>query len=537
MAKLKTALVLLIIGSFSGLAIVGVQNLTEDRIEENRVRAQNENYVEIFPELADVEEEDIEDDDVLDKKFTILDSDGNELGVIYRGTTSNDHGDVTTLVGIEGETIKEVVISDHSNTPNYANIIIEDYLDPFSGQEVSDVSYDSDTGATQTYNSVQEVVDAATVMAQGGEEEDPEKDAYASLLEDTDDYEGYLEYDGFEFKDENSILDSDGDVIAYGFLMEIEDEDVRLLFAPDTTFVGAVSLAEEPSDEVSDLLSDLNEFSDEPIKDIDASEVPGTFETAFEELDPFLRDYERMNDGRVKEEELMNDSDELEGFDYTLFYAGYSGTANELSVEVNTDGEVVETELLNHYDTGEYVDDNVTPNLDHYDGDTLDDLEDAEGSDAFSGASGTGGSVVDAITSALELHDRRSKYAEIFDQASSVEREYVQGYDTLVRQITVFDDSGDELGVIYEGEQVNSVGPLTIYVGIEGDTLKAVTLPYHENTGEYVDPLMEDYVEPLAGTELNDVSYDSDTGATVTYNSIQDAIDEAIEAENERTGD
>ncbi|MFW5893451.1 MAG: FMN-binding protein, partial [Bacillota bacterium] len=392
-------------------------------------------------------------------------------------------------------------------------------------------------GATQTYNSVRDVVDAATVMEQGGEPEDPEKDAYASILDDADDYEDYLEYSGFEFESENSILDSDGEVIAHGFLMEVEEEDVRLLFAPDTTFLGAVSVESEPSDEVTDLLGELDDVTGEAVQDIEPSEVPGTFETAFDELRTLLNDFERMNGGRIKEEEILDDSDALEGFDYTAYQEGFSGAANEIAVEVNLDGEVVESEIVNHNDTSDYVEGDVIPNLDYYDGYVLDDMEDTSASDAFSGASGTGGSVVDAIESALELHDRRSKYAEIFDQASSVEREYVQGYDSLIRQITVFDDAGDELGVIYEGHDVNSIGAITIYVGIEGDTLKAVTLPYHENTGEYVDPLMEDYVEPLAGTELNDVSYDSDTGATVTYNSIQDAIDEAIEAENERTGD
>lgn len=536
-AKLKTALVLLIIGSLSGLTIVGVHNLTSPVIEENRLRAQYEDYVSMFPDLADVEEESIDDDTSLTDKFTILDSDGNELGVIYRGEDTNDYGDVTVLVGIEDDTLKQVLISNHSNTPNYANIIIEDYLEPFSGQEVTDVSYDSSTGASSTYGSVQTIVEDAVADSQGGEPADPEKDAYATILEDADDYESYLKYAGFDFDNENTILDGDGETIAHGFLVSVEEEDVRLLFAPDTTFLGAVSTESEPSSAVTDLISDLDSVTDTPAGEIDPADVPDEFETAFSELSTFLPDYERLNDSRIKEETLLDDSDALTGYRYTVFKDGFSGTANEVAVEVDTDGEVTGTDIVNHEDTDDYVSGDVEPNLDYYDGYTLGDMDDADATDAFSGASGTGGSVVTAIETALELHDRQAKYAEIYDQMATVERTYVQGYDTLLRRIAVYDDSGSEVGVIYEGHDVNSQGPITVYAGITDGTIEKVTIPYHGNTPDYVGPLVEDHIDPLAGTDTDNISYDADTGATVTYESVQSVIDEAIDAENERTGE
>ncbi len=541
-AKLRIALVLLIIGSVSGLAIVGVNSFTAPIIEENRARAQYEDYLEMFPDLADVDEEDIEDHDVLDRRFVIKNSDGDEIGTIYRGQDTNEFGDVTVLVGISGTEIVQVIISNHSNTPNYANIIIENHLEPFSGQSIEDVSYDSSTGATATYGSVEKIVDAAVLMAQGAdpgdEPEDHELEAYRSVLENAADYEDYLDYGSFAFKEEISIMNSGGGIIAHGFTVGTDDGDVVLLFAPDTTFLGAVYPDEDAPASIEGLISDMEAFAGETVRDIDPDNVPADLEEAFKDLADFIPDYERVLGARVKEEEQLDDTDTLIGFRYIALKDGFSGTANEFAIEVDLDGEVTDVSIIEHYDTADgYVDDIVVPNLGHYDGYTLDDMSDAEGDDAFAGATGTGNSVVEAITAALELHGRRADYNEIFSETTTLERTYLQGYDALYRRIDVYDAQGDMLGVIYEGEDRNNFGDVRVLVGIADGAIEGVTIPYHTNTEEYADTIIDDHLDPFAGQPVDDVDYDAQTGATSTYESVQKIIEEALDAENERTGE
>ncbi|QMS84282.1 FMN-binding protein [Candidatus Xianfuyuplasma coldseepsis] len=163
--KLKTALVLVVIGAVSGALIFGTNLLTEDRIEENIRNQEFGYYAEMFDLDAIPAEEDVVEtplDGPLEVELELFDGDGNFAGYIYRGSDKNSYGDVTVLVGITTNgTIQQVVISDSSNTPIFVKKIEGDYVTPFIGQDVSNVTYDERTGASFTYGSVEKIVDAA----------------------------------------------------------------------------------------------------------------------------------------------------------------------------------------------------------------------------------------------------------------------------------------------------------------------------------------------------------------------------------------
>jgi Na+-translocating ferredoxin:NAD+ oxidoreductase RnfG subunit len=98
----------------------------------------------------------------LQERITLMVED-TTIGVVYKGTDNNSYGEITVLVGIHPDgTIAEVAIGATTNTPIFVNIIETDYLDPFTGMEVSDVTFDAKTGASYTYGSVEDIVRAAS---------------------------------------------------------------------------------------------------------------------------------------------------------------------------------------------------------------------------------------------------------------------------------------------------------------------------------------------------------------------------------------
>jgi len=172
LAKLKTALVLVIIGGFSGLAIWATNEATYETIIEN-ARIKEENfYKEIFDLDSDfeIESEKTDTDGLINQEVTIKNKNTQEvIGIIYRGYEKNSYGDMTVLVGIDLDgNISKVIISDTSNTPNYVKKLtkstdtVPSYIDHFANQSYDDFTIDSSTGASYSYGSVSKIVEAAT---------------------------------------------------------------------------------------------------------------------------------------------------------------------------------------------------------------------------------------------------------------------------------------------------------------------------------------------------------------------------------------
>lgn len=168
--KLKTALVLVVIGAISGFLIYQTNELTKDTIAESRYNQELDFYRGIFdldetisfePTFKDLENG--------MEEITLTNLDTNEIiGYVYKGSETNNYGDITVLVGIlsDGE-IADVVISKSTNTPTYVKAVKDDDL-PYFSEKASDtmtaekINTDVDSGATYTFGSVQKFVLLAT---------------------------------------------------------------------------------------------------------------------------------------------------------------------------------------------------------------------------------------------------------------------------------------------------------------------------------------------------------------------------------------
>jgi len=164
LGKFKTAIVLVIIGAISGFLIWGTNELTNEDILLNRELREQAYYKDIFglDEAVEITYDSERISDLLEEVI-IYDVDSNILGYIYKGIDKNNYGDVVILVGIElSGDISNVIISSSTNTVTYVKNIKDNYLDPFVGQNIDGLEYDSSTGASFTYSSVKKVVKAAS---------------------------------------------------------------------------------------------------------------------------------------------------------------------------------------------------------------------------------------------------------------------------------------------------------------------------------------------------------------------------------------
>lgn len=192
--KLKTALVLLLIGAFSGGLIYIVNEITAPIIAANELARKIEFYSEIFdqdevvfkdcttnPDDLIPGEEQTEEDITFELRDTcpadisetyIYDVADNYLGTVYEGQEVNSYGSVSVLVGINSDgSIAMVVINGSTNTPNFVKRIEKYNLDNFSNYTVDNVEFDTATGATYTYTSVSNIVEAAIEAYNEGSEE------------------------------------------------------------------------------------------------------------------------------------------------------------------------------------------------------------------------------------------------------------------------------------------------------------------------------------------------------------------------------
>lgn len=167
--KLKTAMVLVIIGAISGFLIYATNEATYETI----ITARADQELDFYKDIFGLEEDVTLDKEMIDEntselengmiEVAVYDTDGTLIGYVYKGSETNNYGDITVLVGIKLDgTIANVVISQSTNTPTFVKKIKDDFLGNFTGQAADSVVLDSRTGASYTYGSVSKFVTEGT---------------------------------------------------------------------------------------------------------------------------------------------------------------------------------------------------------------------------------------------------------------------------------------------------------------------------------------------------------------------------------------
>ncbi|MFW6320085.1 MAG: FMN-binding protein [Bacillota bacterium] len=404
--KLRIAGTLLIIGLISGLSIWGTHELTKDDIAANRRAAQFEIYVDMFPDIVipeDIDEitEEVENN-IIKEKITAEDSSGNVLGYILKGSETNSQGFIEVIIGVEADgEIIDVQISSTENTPNYVQDL-KPYIEDFSGQTLQDVSYDTNTGSTVTYDSIRKMIDASVLLVQG----DPAEDAYQDAFVDYSYYEERFAFVDKDFDTEFTIYDAQDAALGYSYTatvnFEESDYEVAILVDADNTYVDYVAVDQDAPDALNtalDAFADLDGAIDSITLDGDYDEA---LETNFVSVQTFLSNSTRVDETYLMYyETLEDDSEDVIGRTYVGVAEGYSGD-NTIAVELLNDGTIQEISVLASSDTEEIY--NVGDNPLYNDGwsdyigtDSIDGMVD----DVFAGATLSGDSVANVVNAAI----------------------------------------------------------------------------------------------------------------------------------------
>jgi len=390
--KLRIALVLFVIGSLSGLSIVGVHRITEERIAENRLQKQYEAYMDIFPDM-DINNMDIEEieDDIIHERITARDNDGNVLGFIFVGQAQGFNAPNTVLLGVDANgVVVQVVISATDDTPNYVNNIRENYLPNLKGQQIFEMSYDANTGATGTYNSVRTVIQAATQFVEG----DPLLDEFRSIFASAESYATVFDFEGEPMASEIVIRDAAGVIIGYAYDAEIDEETIYLLVDHEDNFKGFLG-------ELA-ATDDFDGYIDTLITDIELNGEDAALGAVIEAVQVLVDSYERIDREYLVRYQPVMSGDDIVAYRYIGYAQGFSGM-NVIEVIIDLDGIITEFEILRTNDTPDYVGDAENIAKDNYVGES--DISDMD--DIFAGVTRSGTSIINVVDAAIQYHSER----------------------------------------------------------------------------------------------------------------------------------
>ncbi|QVK21322.1 FMN-binding protein [Mycoplasmatota bacterium] len=167
--KLLIGLKLFVIAALSGLALYGVNELTEDTIIENRIKREEAKYALIFPDYY--RNEKTPDEGIT--QIAIYDEEDNLLGYIYSAGANNDYGSITVLVGVNDmNEIVKVEFASLNQTPSYASKVNNDsFLGRFVGNSTSDsyLDFDVKVGATYSATTTRDLVEFISKYHEGVE--------------------------------------------------------------------------------------------------------------------------------------------------------------------------------------------------------------------------------------------------------------------------------------------------------------------------------------------------------------------------------
>ena len=427
--KFKIASVLLIIGMLSGLSIWGTHALTEERINLNRERARLAVYVDMFPDM-DVEDgmvHEVIENSVIYEKITIYDRNGNLLGYAMLGKDNNAHGHIEAVVGIDASAdIVDVVITNTENTPTYVSDAVE-YLANLRGQPLNDVAYDTNTGATQTYNSVRSMVEASVLLIEG----DPVLDAYGDLIDTVDRYAQSFEFMFGAARVEVELFDGANTIVGYSYVGDIRSDDteyrVGVVIDSNNVFKGFAVLEEDSVEaldnaieafagSVDESIDGLDFEGSNPVEDQLAELANVAFMRVVEDEDTRAMRQYFLDASRLGDEALLDDAaplvsvrsvydaeDTLLGYVYYAEAEGYAmfdyDQPIELDIVIDVDGNVASIVVVDHRESAGFSDP-AFEGLDVLYGESSVDVYTQE--DVYTGGTVTGNAIRGAVRDALE---------------------------------------------------------------------------------------------------------------------------------------
>lgn len=149
---LYVGLVLACIGVVTSAAIVGVNELTKNRIVENQQKSKNEAMAKVFKDCQFGETTNVEGVEYL-VSYTTATKDGVEQGDVYYTTGKNMYGGISMMVAVYlNGNLGQISLVE--NTQSFASTVEDNYLKPYNNNKrsIDDVTCGATYGATLIRN-------------------------------------------------------------------------------------------------------------------------------------------------------------------------------------------------------------------------------------------------------------------------------------------------------------------------------------------------------------------------------------------------
>ncbi len=129
------------------------------------------------------------------------------------------------------------------------------------------------------------------------------------------------------------------------------------------------------------------------------------------------------------------------------------------------------------------------------------------------------------------IEKEQGYYKELFflDEDAEVRFETNDFEDQEISQEIVLYDADDQIiGYIYKGSDKNNYGDVIVLLGITSDgKISNVVISSTTNTPTFVKVIKNVYLSPFRTQDVDDLSIDGSTGATYTYTSVVEIVENA----------
>lgn len=169
--KLKLVLTLAIIAGLSGLILTTVNSITDPIIVEKQKELTNEIVISFYPEMTNIEVEEITDS-AINNKISVYQNE-DLIGYVYDVSGANGYGSITSLVAVDLENnIIGIDFSEFAQTPGFGDkLLTDEYLGQYSNLDINDPTVDGVSGATFSSKLVADEVKQVADYHLGGNNE------------------------------------------------------------------------------------------------------------------------------------------------------------------------------------------------------------------------------------------------------------------------------------------------------------------------------------------------------------------------------
>lgn len=394
------------------------------------------------------------------------------------GTAEGHNGPVTVAVTMDGDTIKDVKVTEHEESPGYSDKALVEI--PAAIVAANSTEVEAISGASVTSKAIMEAASNAIAGGSGASATDGN-----TVTAEAEGHNGLVVVEVTFDGDKITAVDVVEHEESPGYSDKPLKEIPAAIVAANSTDVEVISGASVTSKAIIDAVN---------------TAIDGRGGATPAESKEETKSSSESSEESAPEEVAKDNANVVVNGDVVT--STVEGRNGPVVVDVTFDGDKIKAvEVVEHEESPGYSD---RPLKEIPAAMVKDNTADVE---VISGATITSQAIIDAVKNAVT-----AKGGDAAEAATS---------ETATDDVVV---DGDKVKVTVEGHN----GPVVVEVTFDGDTIKAVDVVEHEESKGYSDKALKEI--PAAIVKENKADVEVISGASVTSQAIIDAVAKAIEA-------